>query len=64
MPRFLASSVATRGLCSELLESVISEHELLTCEPVLRELRIKSRSHYRTWLDRERVQNLAELRCF
>ena len=35
----LASSVATRGLCSELLESVINEHELLTCEPVLQELR-------------------------
>lgn len=35
----LASSVATRGLCSELLESVIGEHELLSCEPVLRELR-------------------------
>jgi predicted nucleic acid-binding protein len=35
----LASSVATRGLCSELLESGINEHELLTCAPVLRELR-------------------------
>jgi putative PIN family toxin of toxin-antitoxin system len=35
----LASSVATRGLCSELLESIINEHELLTCEPVLQELR-------------------------
>ncbi len=34
----LASSIATRGLCSELLESVIHEHELLTCQPVLREL--------------------------
>ena len=35
----LASSIATRGLCSELLESVIHDHELLTCEPVLRELK-------------------------
>ena len=35
----LASSVATRGLCREVLESVINEHELLTCEPVLQELR-------------------------
>lgn len=35
----LASGVATRGLCSELLESVINEHELLTCEPVMQELR-------------------------
>jgi len=34
----LASSIATRGLCSELLESVVHEHELLTCQPVLREL--------------------------
>ena len=34
----LASSIATRGLCSELLESIIHEHELLTCQPVLSEL--------------------------
>ena len=34
----LASSIATRGLCSELLESVIHDHELLTCPPVLEEL--------------------------
>ena len=34
----LASSIATRGLCSELLEIVIHDHELLTCRPVLREL--------------------------
>jgi uncharacterized protein len=34
----LASSIATRGLCAELFESVVNEHELLTCEPVLREL--------------------------
>jgi len=34
----LASAIATRGLCSELLESVIHDHELLTCQPVLREL--------------------------
>ena len=34
----LASGIATRGLCSELLESVIHDHELLTCQPVLREL--------------------------
>lgn len=35
----LASSIATRGLCAELFESIISEHELLTGEPVLRELK-------------------------
>jgi putative PIN family toxin of toxin-antitoxin system len=34
----LASGIATRGLCSELLESVIHDHELLTCKPVLQEL--------------------------
>jgi putative PIN family toxin of toxin-antitoxin system len=34
----LASSIATRGLCSELLESVIHDHELLTCRAVLLEL--------------------------
>ena len=34
----LASGIATRGLCSELLESVIHDHDLLTCQPVLREL--------------------------
>jgi uncharacterized protein len=34
----LASGIATRGLCSELLESVIHDHELLTCQLVLREL--------------------------
>jgi putative PIN family toxin of toxin-antitoxin system len=34
----LASSIATRGFCNELLESIINEHQLLTCEPVLREL--------------------------
>jgi len=34
----LASSIATRGLCCELVESIIDGHELLTGEPVLREL--------------------------
>lgn len=34
----LASSIATRGLCSELFEGVIHDHELLTCGPVLEEL--------------------------
>jgi uncharacterized protein len=34
----LASGIATRGLCSELLESVIHDHELLTCKPALQEL--------------------------
>jgi putative PIN family toxin of toxin-antitoxin system len=34
----LASSIATRGLCSELLENIIREHVLLTCQVVLDEL--------------------------
>jgi putative PIN family toxin of toxin-antitoxin system len=34
----LASSIATRGLCSEVLENIIQEHVLLTCQPVLDEL--------------------------
>lgn len=35
----LAAAVATRGLCSELLESVMHDHELLTCQQVLGELK-------------------------
>ena len=35
----LAAAVATRGLCSELLESVMHDHELLTCQQVLVELK-------------------------
>ncbi len=34
----LASSIATRGLCSELLVIVLNQHDLLTCEPILQEL--------------------------
>jgi putative PIN family toxin of toxin-antitoxin system len=34
----LASSIATRGLCSELLESVLHDQELLLCPPLLQEL--------------------------
>jgi putative PIN family toxin of toxin-antitoxin system len=34
----LAAAVATRGLCSELLEIIIHDHELLTCQAVLDEL--------------------------
>ena len=35
----LASSIATRGLCSEVLELVMRDREMLTCEAVLTELR-------------------------
>lgn len=34
----LVAGVATRGLCCELLEHVIHDHELLVCAPVLAEL--------------------------
>jgi putative PIN family toxin of toxin-antitoxin system len=34
----LAAAIATRGLCSELLEIIIHDHELLTCQAVLDEL--------------------------
>ena len=35
----LAAAVATRGLCNELLESVMHDHELVTCQQVLAELK-------------------------
>jgi uncharacterized protein len=35
----LASALASRGLCAELFESVLTGHELLTCEKLLAELR-------------------------
>ena len=34
----LASALTTRGLCAELFEVVLQSHELLTTDPVLREL--------------------------
>lgn len=34
----LASGLGTRGLCAEVLESVLGNHDLLTSESVLREL--------------------------
>ena len=35
----LASALATRGLCADVLREVFSSHDLLTCEEVLEELR-------------------------
>ena len=35
----LASALATRGLCTELFELVLQDHELLISEPVLQELK-------------------------
>ena len=34
----LASALATRGLCTELFELVLQDHELLISDPVLQEL--------------------------
>jgi predicted nucleic acid-binding protein len=34
----LASAIATRGLCAELFEGIIADHELLISREVLREL--------------------------
>jgi predicted nucleic acid-binding protein len=34
----LASALATRGLCSDVLRGVFAAHELLSCTEVLREL--------------------------
>jgi putative PIN family toxin of toxin-antitoxin system len=34
----LASAVATRGLCADVLREVLAEHELLVCPQILSEL--------------------------
>lgn len=43
----LISALTTRGLCAELFEAVISEHELFTGEPVLQELQRILRQKFR-----------------
>jgi len=35
----LASAFGTHGLCAELLETIIEQHELVCSDPVLKELR-------------------------
>jgi len=35
----LVAAVATRGICSDIVELVIQSHELLTCDEVMIELR-------------------------
>lgn len=35
----LASAVATRGLCADVLREVLAEHERVTCQLILSELR-------------------------
>lgn len=34
----LISSLTTRGLCSDLLQRIIADHELIVCDAVLKEL--------------------------
>lgn len=34
----LVAAIATRGLCTEILESILQTHELLICDPVFSEL--------------------------
>lgn len=34
----LASAVATRGLCADVLRDILTSHELVVCDPLLREL--------------------------
>jgi putative PIN family toxin of toxin-antitoxin system len=43
----LISALTTRGLCAELFEGVIGEHELLICEQVLQELQRVLREKFR-----------------
>jgi putative PIN family toxin of toxin-antitoxin system len=35
----LASAVATRGLCADVLREVLADHELITCPQIFTELR-------------------------
>lgn len=55
----LASALATRGLCADLFESILAEHDLLTCVAVLVELERILASKFR--LPAELVRNYIEL---
>jgi putative PIN family toxin of toxin-antitoxin system len=43
----LAAAVATRGVCSEVFEAVVENHDLLTCQAVLSELQRVLRAKFR-----------------
>jgi putative PIN family toxin of toxin-antitoxin system len=55
----LASALATRVLCADLFESVLAEHDLLTCAVVLVELERVLASKFR--LPADLVRNYIEL---
>ncbi len=55
----LASALATRGLCADLFESVLAEHDLLTSTAVLVELERILASEFR--LPANLVRNYIEL---
>lgn len=69
----LASALATRGLCADLFESVLAEHDLLTNDTVLAELERILASKFRLPADlvrgsielidgaAERIEEAAEL---
>lgn len=42
----LASAVATRGLCADVLREVLAQHELIVCPQILSELRRILRSKF------------------
>jgi uncharacterized protein len=44
----LASAVATRGLCADVLREVLARHELLVCPQIVSELRRILRDKFRT----------------
>jgi len=35
----LISAVATRGLCADVMREVLTSHELVVCEPLIKELK-------------------------
>jgi uncharacterized protein len=44
----LASTVATRGLCADVLREVLARHKLIVCPQILSELRRILRDKFRT----------------
>jgi len=55
----LASALATRGLCADLFRLVVTEHELLTGEVNLAELRRVLRERFRVPADAARAAEMA-----
>jgi uncharacterized protein len=55
----LASAVATRGLCADVLREVLTRHELVVCPQILLELRRILRDKFR--VPREMIANVTAL---